>query len=334
MTIDVLVFGGSGFIGTNLISELMCHRIKVHNFDLNPPLDRRQNDLWIQGDILNLANVSDVIHKFKPTYIVDLIARTDVDETQSVEEGYSLNYNGVLNILSVISEIKFLERVIFTSTQYVKKPGSDYMDILNYAPHTTYGESKVRMEKIIFDSNIACDWLIIRPTNVWGPWHFRYLSQFFKVLRAGLYFHPGGAQAIKSYAYVGNVAEQIRKLLYVELSDDKRKIFYVGDATISILDWVNAMSLAFRRRKVTVIPRGLFRSLVFFGDLVSSALGRPFLINSSRYKSIIEDYPTDTNYTLSVLGENKYSLEQGVSATLSWIQQVEENSDQIEITDK
>lgn len=323
MKIQVLVFGGSGFIGTNLIAELLDHKIEVRNFDLSSPLDGGQSDLWIRGDVLNESSVRQTIHDLRPTYIVDLIARTDVNNSESVEEGYCLNYNGVLNILSAISDADFVKRIIFTSTQYVKRPGSDYLDIMNYDPHTTYGESKVRMEKVIFGADINCDWLVIRPTNVWGPWHFRYLSQFFKVLRAGLYFHPGGVQAIKSYAYVGNVAEQIRKLLFVDLSGTKRRVFYVGDEPISILDWVNGISLAFRGREVTIIPRPVFRGLVYIGDFVGAVLGRPFLINSSRYKSIIEDYPTDMNFTFSILGESKFSLERGISNTVNWIQTIE-----------
>jgi nucleoside-diphosphate-sugar epimerase len=319
----VLVLGGSGFIGTNICHELYERKIDFVNGDINPPLDITKLKYWIRCDILDIEQLRDTICEVRPYYIIDLVARTDVNNNEPAESGYSLNFKGVANLIAVLVDFNFVKRVIFTSTQYVKGPDSDFRAVMDYAPHTTYGQSKVMMEKAIFTSKIEFEWAIVRPTNVWGPWHYRYKEQFFKVLKKGLYFHPGGRQPVKSYAYVGNVADQICKLLFVDLENIGRKIFYVGDKPDSILTWVNGMSLAFTNRKVRVVPRVIFGIFVLAGDALSFFMGRPFLINSSRYKSLIEDYYTDMDFTFQILGENKYTISEGIIRTLEWVEAAE-----------
>jgi GlcNAc-P-P-Und epimerase len=320
MTTNVLILGGSGFIGTNLIEELELDGLKAKIFDINPPLNQSHNHLWIQGDILDYTALFNVVQNESPSCIIDLVARTDVDETVTVEKGYALNYKGVQNIIEVIATTECVSNVVFTSTQYVKEPGHEYENVMSYSPHTVYGASKVQMEELILDSKLSCQWTIIRPTNVWGPWHYRYKNEFFKVLKKGLYFHPGGEDAIKSYAYVGNVASQISKILQNTDGKVNKKILYVGDEPISILKWVNLFSKAFTGKGVIVIPRIFFLLVAKMGDMIGRIIGRPFLINSSRLNSMTEHYQTPMDLTFSILGESKYSIEDGVQKTVEWIE--------------
>ena len=319
MKADVLILGGSGFIGTNLLDELILDGFTVKNFDISKPLDQKHKKYWIKGDILNKNILKEVINSVQPTNIVDLIARTDVNELESVEEGYSLNYKGVQNVIDIVKNTDFIKSIVFTSTQYVKRPGHDYENIMSYNPHTTYGASKVMMEKIILNSEISCKWTIIRPTNVWGPWHFRYKNQFFKVLKKRMYFHPGGEDAIKSYAYVGNVAHQISKILIDSGSNVDKEILYVGDEPISILKWVNLFSRGIAGKNVVVVPRYIFIMIAKIGDFIGFIFRKPFLINSSRFNSMTEHYPTAMNHTFQILGKNKYTVEEGVNKTLQWL---------------
>jgi nucleoside-diphosphate-sugar epimerase len=189
----------------------------------------------------------------------------------------------------------------------------------DYDPHTVYGESKVRMERLIRHSEIPCPWSIIRPTNVWGPWHMRYRRQFFKVLKMGLYFHPGGKDCVKSYAFVGNVVDQICRIIDAPASDVNGKTFNVGDAPVPLLDWVNAFAIALSGRKARVIPSDVVYGLAKIGDAISAVTGRRFLITTSRYNSMTEDYPTPMDKTFDVLGMPRYSLNEGVRLTVEWL---------------
>ena len=95
---------------------------------------------------------------------------------------------------------------MITSTQYVYKnnlvdfPANDD----DYNPHTVYGESKKQSE-IITKKYCLKNWIIIRPTNIWGPFNLNYRNGLFKYMKMNLFFLPAGNLAKKSYGYVGNI---------------------------------------------------------------------------------------------------------------------------------
>jgi hypothetical protein len=47
--------------------------------------------------------------------------------------------------------------------------------------------------------------------------------------------------------------------------------------------------------------------------------GKPFYITSSRYRSMVTDYVTPMDQTYALLGQPKFSLEQGVAETVAWL---------------
>lgn len=315
----VLVTGGSGFIGTNLVELLLNKGFDVINIDISEPMLNSHKCYWRNINILDSDALNHVVSNIAPEYVIDLVARTDVVETETVESGYQLNIDGVKNIIEAVNNCGSIVKVIFTSTQYVCRPGRIPNRDTYYDPHTVYGQSKVRMEELIRGSKIWPVWTIIRPTNVWGPWHFRYRDQFFKVLKAGYYIHPSGKNTVKSYAYVGNVVDQICRILEADADVVNRATFYVGDEPLALLEWVNAFSLALKGKPVRAVPRPLLYALATIGDFISAISQKPFLINRSRYKSMTENYLTPMDKTFDALGKPSYSLEDGVKLTLEWI---------------
>ena len=61
-----------------------------------------------------------------------------------------------------------------------------------------------------------------------------------------------------------------------------------------------------------------------FGDFISVITGKQFLLTSSRYNSMTEDYLTPMDKTIKTLGEPIYSMDEGVELTIKWINSVEE----------
>ena len=69
----ILVTGGSGFIGTNLIDLLnMCPNCEVANFDNSEPRNHNQRRFWKKGDILNLEQLEQTFREFKPEILIQL----------------------------------------------------------------------------------------------------------------------------------------------------------------------------------------------------------------------------------------------------------------------
>lgn len=314
----ILVTGGSGFIGTNLIEELLKQGTHILlNLDIDEPKVESHRPFWKQCDLMNLSNVETLMKDFDPEIVIHLAARTDTDP-KCVLEDYAINMKGTENLMSAMSVCKGIRRVIFTSTQFVNQYHGVPKHDEDYAPHTKYGESKVIMEQMIRKANPPYEWVIIRPTNIWGPWHIRYPYEFWKVLSNGMYFHPGKQPVIRSYGYVGNVVWQIIQMMQAPASKVNKQVYYVGDEPIDIYHWVNGFSKGQIGKEVRVIPRAMVKGLAIVGDLLS-LVSLKFPITSSRYKSMTNSNSAPMEKTMKAFGIPPYSLQSGIDTTVEWM---------------
>lgn len=313
----LLITGGSGFIGTNLTKVLHERGIQFINVDIAKPKESFMNDQWRRCDILDYENLLKIFKEFQPTALVHLAAETDTDPRKTLED-YKVNTEGTLNIINAIKSVTSIQRAIFTSTQFVNQSKLGPQHDEDFAPHTIYGESKIINEKQVRNANLECAWTIIRPTNVWGPWHLRYPYEFWKILAEKKYFHPGRKPVVRSYGYVGNVVDQTLRILELTPAFVHGKVYYVGDRPIDLYDWVNGFSVKQTGKNAIVLPRQGIYFLALIGDLLG-LLNIKFPITRSRYRSMTTDNPVDMEKTFKELGENKYTLEQGIDETINWM---------------
>ncbi len=315
---SVLVTGGSGFIGINLVDRLIAEGYQVTNFDKASPAKGEHCAYWTPVDILDAGSLDTAIAAAQATIVIHLAARHDTDGKQLAD--YTMNTDGVANVLAALKKLPTIRRFVATSTQFVVGPGPLPAHDLDFRPHTVYGESKVIGEQLVRKAELACTWTIIRPTNLWGPWHPRYPREFWRVLKRGLYVHPGRSPVIRCYGYVENIVDQIVKIISAPPEIVDRRVFYVGDQPLNVLDWANAFSRALRGREVRIVPRALFRGIAVAGDL-ANRFGVKIPITSSRFQTMTVDYLAPMAPTFEALGHPRISLSEGVERTVRWLRQ-------------
>ena len=66
----LLITGGSGFIGTNLIDILKSKYDTIINIDKNRPNKESHFCYWRECDILDYEKLSKIISDFQPKYII------------------------------------------------------------------------------------------------------------------------------------------------------------------------------------------------------------------------------------------------------------------------
>ena len=315
----LLLTGASGFIGTNLIENWKGRYEAILNLDYRPPLDATHQSFWHKADLLALGEWTRQIADFQPTEVIHLAARTDMDETTTPETGYRVNIEGTRNLLQALSNLPSIQRFILISSQFVCGPTYTPKSDTDYAPVTVYGQSKVEAEKVVRASRIPFQWVIARPTNVWGPWHPRYPQEFWKVLQKGWYVHPSGFPVRRAYAFVGTVLHQLQQTLSLPGEKVAGQTFYLSDPVDDIAHWVDAFSCALRGRPARRIPRQFLFGLGKAGDAIETLTRRPFYINSSRARSMTTDYVVPLDKSLATLGAGPASLEDGVLQTVDWL---------------
>src|SRR5215472_17532103 len=162
----VLVTGGSGFIGTNLLTFLLSRGDHVLNLDVVAPLEISHAPHWQKVDICDRAGVAVAVRDFGPTHIVHLAAVATFESTK--EKLYAANLGGTVNLLDAALAHAPAARILVTSTQYVNGPGAAYDDDRKFHTVNEYGQSKADAEAATRDDKYAtlC-WIITRPTNIW-----------------------------------------------------------------------------------------------------------------------------------------------------------------------
>lgn len=315
---NVLITGGSGFIGTNLIDYMELFTIaKIRNLDILPPVKGSHGIYWKECDILNQEKLRSQFSDFEPSYVIHLAARTDLDEHKSLE-GYKVNIAGTENVLKAVNHTESVQRVIVTSSMLVNSLGKAVSCCEDYSPPNLYGRSKLLAETITEQFGLQKEWLIIRPTTIWGPWNFVHVDGFFRVLRRGIYVQPGGQAIFKSYGYVGNVAHQIVSLLNAPANKVHKKTFYVADPPINLRLWANEMSIALCGKKLRSAPMLIFKLIAYCGDMLGF-LNVKFPLTSYRLANMTVENVVNIQETLDVTGPSPYSLSDGIQATVEWL---------------
>lgn len=313
----ILVTGGSGFIGSNLISSLVENSKNiVLNIDINEPKIENQNPNWLNLDIRNKAGLKAALEQFKPNEVIHLAARTDLGGTTI--EDYSSNTIGTKNLVEVLNEINFEGRAIFTSSMYICEPGYSPKNFEDYHPHTIYGESKVKSEEIVKSIDKKYSWVITRPTSIWGPWFGEPYADFFNIVLSRKYFHLGNKSCNKTYGYVENTIAQILALLKADFEKVDGKVFYLGDSpAYNIAEWADEIAVTVPY-KIKKIPFWVFKMVALFGDLCKYFRVK-FPMTSFRLKNMTTNNIHNLNPIKEILNELPFSRLQGTNKTVSWI---------------
>ena len=313
----ILVTGGSGFIGTNLVAFLLQRGDTVLNIDSQPPLEPDHAPQWRKVDICDSDAVDAAVRDFAPTHIVHLAAlatfaasKADLDRA---------NVDGTIHVLDAVLAHAPGSRVLVTSTQYVNGPGTPFDDDLKFHPVNDYGESKKGSELAARNSKYdKLDWIITRPTNIWGPYHHRFSTEIWKYIRKGFYMHPGHQPIVRAYGYVGNVVRQIEILLTAPAARVRHQVFYLTDPNVDSYDVLNEFSMTLRKRPLPRVPYPLLRAAALVGDFVQAVgLKAPFRSDRlhrmttghlGRYEALWDDF-----------GDRPLSLPAAVRETTAWL---------------
>lgn len=317
MSHRIVIVGGSGFIGTNLILFLLRHKgVEVFNIDINTPKLKSKEGHFHSIDICNLSSFYSCLLEISPDYIVHLAARTDLDG-KSLDD-YSANTLGVENLMKILPSLPNLKKIVITSSMLVCRTGYYPKSQFDYAPSTIYGESKVKTEEIVWHNSPQCDWAIIRPTSIWGPWFGVPYRNFFDMMMAHRYFHIGRKGCTKTYGYVGNAVYQIEQILFNDTRDEKQKVFYIGDnPPTNIEDWANEIAgeLGYKLQRM---PWWLLRIAAWGGDFLKF-VGVPFPMTSFRLKNMTTDNIIDLSATYKIAPNPPCSRMKGIQETLKWL---------------
>jgi nucleoside-diphosphate-sugar epimerase len=320
----LLVTGGSGFIGTNVINIALGFGYEITNLDFRPPRLGEHRRFWQDIDVRHGNAVLQAVKAFNPHRIMHLAS--DIDVNLKTLEEYTTIIDGTRNLIAAAKAAPVLERFVYISTQYTVTPGVVPKSETDLQPYTLYGVAKAKAE----EQMQVCDlksWLIVRPTTIWGPFHPSFATQIWRHIAKGTYRHPASVTPImRSYGYVRNTADQMVKLMDADGTTLDRKVYYLGDGVIDYDVWADAFAMRLTGKPAKRVPIWLLRSLGLAGSAMN-AVGLRVPYNVGRYFRMTTSAPTDMESTFAVTGRPKVSFEQGVEESVAWLRDCEHFKD-------
>jgi len=252
----VIVFGGAGYIGTELVENLQrrddVEEIVVYdnlsrsnfNLFLGSGFTNRQKIKFVQGELLDSRSIRKVLKDAEVVYhlaakVTTPFANTDPHFFEQV------NHWGTAELVYAIED-SGVKKVIYTSSTGVYGASRQEVDERTIPnPRTFYGTSKLRGEEHVQRLSDSRDTFILRCGNVYG---FNPSMRFDAVINKFVFeanfnkqvqIHGDGRQH-RAFIHIRNVAAGLSRLLDGKVQSGT---YNLVDRNITVLDIVDDLKM-------------------------------------------------------------------------------------------
>jgi UDP-glucose 4-epimerase len=222
----VVVFGGSGFLGSHVADALTDAGYAVRLFDQTPSAHQRAGQEMIVGDIMDRDAVSAAVAGTCAVYNFAAIADLEV-ATQKPVRAAEVNFLGNVFVLEAARQAA-VKRFVFASSAYVFSRAASF-----------YRASKQAAERYIeaYQEQYGLDYTILRYGSLYGRRADEH-NGMYRMLRQAMsqrrIRYAGESDAVREYIHVTDAAR-----LSVEILADRyanRHIMLTGHERLRVAD--------------------------------------------------------------------------------------------------
>ena len=316
----IIVTGGSGFIGSNLVNFLIEKNFFVINIDkltyasnkYKNKIKNNKNYKFYKLDINNRKKLTKIIKENKPVAIFNLAAETHVDRSiDSPKQFISTNILGVFNLLETIRNLqkeRVKTKLIHISTDEVYgdiKSNIRSDENFSYNPSSPYSASKASADHLVksYIRTYKINAVISNCCNNYGPYQFpeklipKIIANIFSNKQLPIY-----AKGKNSREWI-HVQDHCEALFMLYLKGKSGESYNVGSGTN--LKNIDLVKKILKICKIEKIKIGNKTKIIFVKD-------RP----GHDYR-----YALNSNKVFRTLKwKSKINLDEGILSTVKWYQ--------------
>lgn len=218
---DILITGGSGFVGSHMVKKFSENNNTVTIFDIiEPKFPLNANTSYIKGDIFDLSSLQKIVER--NDVVVHLVGLADSNVAQkNPMKSFQLNVLSLQNILEAC-RISGNKKIVFPSSAAIYGITEDLPIKENFTPQPTniYSWHKILCEKMVqsYQKNYGINYVILRFFNVYGKGNEGVIGIFIDKAKKGETIESFGPYQYRDFIYAGDVAEAVYHAVAYEKS--------------------------------------------------------------------------------------------------------------------
>ncbi len=163
---NIFITGGAGLLGSTLIRTAPKDVTVFASVHENRLVPKTEKVTFVDVDIRNTKEVSNVISRIKPSYIIHTAAKGSPDFCEfNKDEAWKVNVEGTRNILEAAKQVN--AKTFFTSSNQVFSGNNPpYNEKSPVSPVNHYGKTKVQTETDIIENGYNA--VIVRLMTMYG----------------------------------------------------------------------------------------------------------------------------------------------------------------------
>lgn len=289
MNKTIFITGASGFVGSNIISNLTDYIFRKY--------DRTENIEIMEDIVLHLAGKA---HDLKHISNSNEYYEVNTELTKKIFDAFLISK---AKVFITISSVKAIADSIDTELTENHIP----------IPITHYGKSKLQAEQYILSKKVPIGKrvFILRPCMIHGQGNKGNLNLLFKVVKLGLPWPLGSFKNKRSYCSIDNLCFIINELILNE--NIPTNIFNIADdSSISTNEIIELMSKQLgKKHNIWNISKILIIYIAKIGDYLYLPL------NTERLNKLTENYLVSNAKIKKYINKPlPYSITQGLIKTL------------------
>lgn len=206
----VVIFGGSGFLGSYVADEFTRRKYEVVIADIAPSPYLQPTQQFIQVNIMDIEEVEHAIAG--ASFVYNFVAIANLDEAiHKPIHTMSINVMGNLNILEACRQNGNIERFVYASSAYALSSEGSF-----------YGISKHSSEKLTdeYYKRYGLKYTVIRYGSLYGERasHNNYIYNLLSdAIKNGVLHYAGDGEDIREYIHAADAAK-----LSVDIIEDSQ----------------------------------------------------------------------------------------------------------------
>ncbi len=313
----IAIIGGSGFVGSRLISLLQTiPDSKLLNIDKQP--SKLCPDITEIADVLDVRKLTELLVGIE---VVVLLAAEHRDDVTPTSLYYKVNVEGMHNTLHAMKS-NGISRLIFTSSVAVYGLNkSNPTELHPTDPFNDYAHSKWQAECALqrwYTTHQDWNINILRPTVIFGEDNRGNVYNLLRQITSGRFLMVGTGENRKSMAYVGNVVSFITFL--IKNSRQGYNVFnYIDKPDFTMNDLICHVGNALNKHIPTVRFPYWLGVLGGYGfDLFARITRKKLSVSSVRVKKFCAVTQFDSVRLQESGFKPTFTLEEGLTRTLQY----------------